>query len=202
MAVKDPALNTRIVQAATAEFLEFGFQDASLRRIAQRAGLSTGALYTRYASKDDLFCSIISDALKEISGEFEPMRQIYMQAQSSGSAEMILSAIQQEQRVYMDLIFKYYDECVLMFCRSEGSSLQARWQEFISYKAQETVAFFNRIANHPIDSDGIELLLSEQFHGYQWILQKGMSRERTLSCLKMVEAFHEAGWKDLLRQIL
>lgn len=202
MAVKDHTLDKRIIQSATAEFLEYGFRDASLRRIAQRADLSTGALYTRYENKDALFCSIINDAFCKINEEFEPMRQIYMEAQHSGSAEKVLEAIRQEEKIYLNVIFKYYDQCVLLFCRSEGSSVQAKWSQFMQYKTRETVAYFNQIAREKVDFDAIELLLSEQFYCYQWILQKGMRKEQTISCLKAVEAFHEAGWRDLFQRIM
>ncbi len=202
MAIKDHTLDKKIVEAATAEFLEHGFQDASLRRIAQRANITTGALYTRYKNKDALFCSIIEDALSEMNKEFEPMRQIYMEAQHSGNVDKIIEVIQQEEKIYLDIIFKYYTQCVLLFCRSDGSSIQSKWNEFIEYKARETIQYLNQIAKKEVDSEGVELLLSEQFHCYYWILQKGMSKEKTISCLKTVEAFHEAGWRDLFQRIL
>ncbi len=202
MAVKDHSLDDKIVKAATAEFLKCGFQDASLRQIAQRANISTGALYTRYENKDALFCSIIEDALCEISKEFEPMHKIYMEAQQSGTAEKMIEAIQQEEKVYLDIIFQYYDQCVLLFCKSEGSSVQSKLEQFMEYKAKETVAYLKKISEQEVDADGIELILSEQFQCYRWILQKGMSKEKTISCLKTVEAFHEAGWRDLFERIL
>ncbi len=69
-------------------------------------------------------------------------------------------------------------------------------------KARDTVAYFNGIAQKEVDPDGVELLMLEQFNCYQWILKKGMSREKTASCLKLVESFHEAGWRALFQQIM
>lgn len=202
MAVKNHSLDDKIIAAATTEFLEFGFQGASLRRIAQRANLSTGALYTRYESKDALFCSIVNDILSEISHEFEPVRQSYMDAQKSNRVEAVLEAIRQEEKVYQKILLNYYDQCVLFFCQSDGSSLQAKLEQLMVYKAKETVAFLEHISKKEVNADGIEMLLSEQFYCYRAILQKKLSRERTMACLKMVENFHEAGWKDLLGQIM
>lgn len=202
VAVKNHKLDAKIIQSATAEFMEYGFQGASLRRIAQNADLSTGALYTRYKNKDALFCSIIENVCSQMGEAFEPMRQIYMEAQQSGSGEAILHAIRQEKQIYFDLIFRYYDECVLLFCRSEGSSVQAKWEQFMEYKTQETVAFLNTIAKENVDFDVIEMLLSEQFYCYQRILQKGMSKEKAISCLQKVEEFHDAGWRELFCRIL
>lgn len=202
MAIRNHSLDDKIIEAATTEFLEFGFQGASLRRIAQRANLSTGALYTRYESKDALFCSIVKDILSEISHEFEPLQKGYMDAQKSNSVEAILEAIRQEERVYQKILLKYYDQCVLFFCQSDGSSLQAKLEEFMAYKAKETVAFLENISKKEVNADGVEILLLQQFYGYRAILQKRLSKEQTTACLKMVENFQEAGWKEFFRQIM
>lgn len=202
MTVKDHSLDSKIIEAATSEFLEFGFQGASLRRIAQRANLSTGALYTRYKNKDALFCSIVKELLSEISQEFEPVRKGYMEAQKRCSVEAILDAIHQEEKIYQKILVKHYEQCVLFFCRSDGSSLQTKLEQFMAYKAQETVAYLKDIAKKEINVDGVEILLSEQFYCYRTLLQKKLSKEKTASCLKMVEAFHEAGWREFFRDII
>jgi AcrR family transcriptional regulator len=49
------------VRAARAVFLERGFHDASLEEISARAGYSTGAVYSNFASKDDLFLAVLGD---------------------------------------------------------------------------------------------------------------------------------------------
>lgn len=71
----------------------------------------------------------------------------------------------------------------------------------MTYKAKETVAFLENLSKKEVNADGIAMLLSEQFYGYRAILQKRLSIEKTESCLKMVEVFHEAGWKELFQQI-
>lgn len=45
----------RILQAAEEEFLENGFKDASLRKIVKAAGVTTGAFYRYYSTKEALF---------------------------------------------------------------------------------------------------------------------------------------------------
>ena len=55
MANKDHSLDDGIIQAAYFEFLSCGFQKASLHKIAEKAGVTTGAIYTRYKNKDALF---------------------------------------------------------------------------------------------------------------------------------------------------
>ena len=54
MANRDHSLDDGIIQAAYAEFLAYGFQKASLHKIAEKAGVTTGAIYTRYKNKDEI----------------------------------------------------------------------------------------------------------------------------------------------------
>ena len=59
MKVKDESINAKLLECAKAEFMEKGFADASMRTIAERAGVTTGMLYSRFADKDEMFRSIV-----------------------------------------------------------------------------------------------------------------------------------------------
>ena len=48
-----------IQQAAMQEFLDKGFLGASLRQIVKSAGVTTGAFYGYFSSKEALFASIV-----------------------------------------------------------------------------------------------------------------------------------------------
>ena len=47
-----------VLRCAKEEFLAKGYKDASLRTIAERAGTSTGSIYTRFGDKEgSVFCA-------------------------------------------------------------------------------------------------------------------------------------------------
>lgn len=60
MARRDHSLDDKITAAARCEFSEKGYTGASLRKIAEKAGVTVGAIQTRYKSKDDLFVCLLS----------------------------------------------------------------------------------------------------------------------------------------------
>ena len=202
MAVKDHTLDDKIIRAAKSEFLKHGYQKASLHKIVEVAGITTGALYTRYKNKDELFCSLIIPALQEIAAKAGPLTEGYMKAQNTGNAEAIISAIRSESRFYLDLLFEHYDECVLLFCKSEGSSIRENLDRMMEQKSRQTVEYLKSISHREVDFDGVEFIMSEQFHYYRKILQKGYTKEKALSCMETVEEFLEAGWKSLFEKIL
>ena len=195
MAVKDHSLDDKIIQAAKAEFLEYGFQKASLHKIAGRAGITTGALYTRYKNKDALFCSLIEPAMADMMQQAQPIAQMYEKVQSKDDLPLFLAAMQEETRVYLDILFRYYDACVLLFCKSAGSSVERTMNAVMEQKAQGTVEFLEHLSHKKID--GIEFIMREQFSFFSLILEKGYGIEKTIACLRTFEEFNEAGWKHL-----
>jgi AcrR family transcriptional regulator len=65
-------LQTRraLLDAAAEVFAQRGYHAASLDEVADTAGFSKGAVYSNFASKDDLFQSLIEDRARELIDEF------------------------------------------------------------------------------------------------------------------------------------
>lgn len=66
---KEDALQTRcqLLQAAKALFNEKGFSRTTLAEIAQKAGLTRGAAYWHFKSKDEIFITIVEQALDDMT---------------------------------------------------------------------------------------------------------------------------------------
>ncbi len=58
----------RIEAAALEEFIRSGFSATSTRGIARAAGLTAGALYSHYASKEALFASVVRNYRRKLLG--------------------------------------------------------------------------------------------------------------------------------------
>ncbi len=57
----------RIVAAAKAEFAVSGLNGATMRGIAKAAGVTTGAVYPYFASKEELYAAVLEGSLTELS---------------------------------------------------------------------------------------------------------------------------------------
>ena len=60
----------KILDAGMEEFQEKGFRDASLRQIVKNAGVTTGAFYGYFSSKEALFASIVEPHAAAVMGAF------------------------------------------------------------------------------------------------------------------------------------
>ncbi|MGK3142343.1 TetR/AcrR family transcriptional regulator [Pantoea sp. C2G6] len=59
--LKDTETYHKLITAAAACFAEKGFSATSVREISTRAGISQGAMYTYFKSKDDLIRAIVQE---------------------------------------------------------------------------------------------------------------------------------------------
>ena len=66
MASRIEGFDEAILSHAKKEFLEKGFAEASLRTIAQNAGVSTSTIYTRYSDKEGLFRFLVEEASAQL----------------------------------------------------------------------------------------------------------------------------------------
>ena len=55
MAKRVEGVTERLLECAKEEFLKNGYENASLRVIAEKAGSSKGAIYIRYPDKESLY---------------------------------------------------------------------------------------------------------------------------------------------------
>ena len=62
--------HTAIIEAATAEFMEYGFKDASMRRIANAVGMSAAGLYKHFASKEEMFSALVEPSYQGLLSLF------------------------------------------------------------------------------------------------------------------------------------
>src|SRR3981081_3886546 len=59
----------RLLDAGIAVFAERGFHGASIEEIADRAGFSSGAFYSNFESKEELFLALLDERTSEVVGE-------------------------------------------------------------------------------------------------------------------------------------
>ena len=197
MAKKNHSLDDGIMQAAYSEFLAYGFQKASLHKIAEKAGITTGTIYTRYKNKDALFASLLQDFFETMRVLFAPVAEEYEKAKRSAQPDDILRTINAEEKIYFRLLTEHYDECTLFFCRSDGSPVETMLGALMDHKTEQTVEFFSHIYGKEPNADAIRLLMGSQFWYFRQLLDQHMEKDRMFACLQAVLNFTNAGWRQL-----
>ena len=128
-----------LIEAAKKEFLEKGYNKASLRSICAKAGMTTGALYFFFDNKEDLFSSIINPPLEElkkmIKAHFEEDREFMINLESMDMGNIDHSDLAE---MLVRHIYKNYDCFVLILSGSKEDVLEHIMDEFVELVEKST----------------------------------------------------------------
>ena len=194
------ATHSKVLAAAKEEFMEYGYENASMRRIGQRAGMTAAGLYRHCRDKEDLFDQIASPAVERINAWIDAHVARYVDAVHQDEHMQWRDS---EIDMMRELVYPNMEEYHLLLAKSQGSKyenflhdLTERHQnQLLSYmpmlKAQEYAVW-------DIDPKELHLLLSAYTTAMFEPVVHNYSIEEALRCLKTVEAFFLPGWKQLM----
>jgi len=69
--VRKQATRRRVIDAARQLFEEVGYEEATIRAIARRAGVSVGSVFTTFASKSHVLSEVMQERLGELYADLE-----------------------------------------------------------------------------------------------------------------------------------
>ena len=194
-----------ILLAAMQEFLEKGYKSASLRNIVKTAGVTTGAFYGYYDSKEDLFEALVGEhynfllerfckAQKEFA-EIPPKEQPDNLSSTSGECmyEMLLYA------------YEHLNEFKLILCCSEGTRFSGLIDEMVEIEVEGTHAYQRVLAelgrpSPPLDPTLEHILITGMFHTFFELVIHEMPLPDAENYVKEMRAFYTAGWMKIMGQ--
>ena len=187
--------NTRqlLLQSGKEQFLEQGFEKASLRTICKNAGLTTGAFYTHFSGKEELFEALVEPML---SGFGVMYREVIAQELSD-----LTTGVENELRSITYAV-AHKDEFRLLFNCSKGTKYEGFKEHLIRdifYPSYQEV--FDRYAGKPVDPALVRIILRMKFEEYMELIYGGYTMEEVKRLITQLTIFSEAGFHALLRTI-
>ncbi|MEN8160782.1 MAG: helix-turn-helix domain-containing protein [Myxococcota bacterium] len=146
----------RILDAAESVFAERGYEAASLREIARRAGLQQPGLYNHFASKRDLYAAVLDRALTPMA---EAMRERMREARPRKALTMlpaVMTDLLLEHR-QMSALFQQ----ALQGDASPGQELMRGWLDRLLAQGVETA---RGAAAGPVDRAELALQIVAMFN--------------------------------------
>ena len=203
MRKKDELAVDIILECAKEEFMEKGFEGASMRAIAERAGYTTGMLYGRFADKSQLFRELVSAAADRLFGYFSGAEDAFAAFPADRQYREMHSYVGEKVDVMMDIIYDNFDALKLIVCKSAGSGYEYYIDQMIEIETKNTMRFIRALneAGIPINevrADLSHMLSSAMFNGIFEVVAHDLPREEAKHYVVQVEEFFNAGWDKLL----
>jgi AcrR family transcriptional regulator len=103
----------RLVDAAESVFARSGFHGASVEEIAREAGATTGALYSNFAGKEDLFLALFEERIATDLGDYSQIVEAgtTLQEQARGAGDHWMEILR-ERPNYFPLLIEFWSYAI------------------------------------------------------------------------------------------
>ena len=191
-----------IVRAAKKEFLEKGFEKASMRSIAKDAGMTSAGLYRHFADKESMFAALVEPTLREFAEQYQTQASRDYKLLRQGQLDTMWES-GSDLSVFLDLIYRHFDEFKLLLCCSEGTKFDNFVHDFVIMEQKETISFLKTARGQGIPVKGIKpkelhLLLSAYAAAIFEVVIHDFTQTEAQHYLKTLQAFFYPGWRAVL----
>lgn len=192
----------RIIPAARKEFLEKGFEKASIRAIAAEAGMTSAGLYRHFADKEAMFAALVEPLLTEFHGLFEVFKARDYELLERGTQDMMWEE-GADLAAFLDLIYRHFDAAKLLICCSEGTRYEHFVHDYVTAEQKETLAYLDEARRRgvpvkDIRPEELHMLLSAYATAIFEVVVHDFTREDAQHYLTTLQAFFYPGWRAVL----
>ncbi len=181
MAVADRTLDAKLLASARREFLQNGFEKASLKTICDGAGATTGALYKRYKNKEALFAAAVEQTVQDLTAVAQERGGKDPAAMTDEELLKAWDMDQSDMLWWFRFLYDRHDDFVLLLACAQGTRYASFPHDWVSMLTKATSAYLAEAQKRGLCSAGItpqelHILLSafwetiyEPFlHGFDW----------------------------------
>lgn len=200
---RESETQAKILAAATAEFLRKGFRGASLRQIVKSVGVTTGAFYRYYASKEELFDALVMPHARRIMELYEAEAASFGKMAPGEQIDAMGEAGRRCMRAMYEYARAHRDAFRLILAAPESSKCGDFIHRLTEREIAETRDFMSLLAAHGRAVTALSprfehIVVSGLFTALSELIVHDVPPEEALECIDWLYDFHRAGWAKLM----
>lgn len=186
-----------IIEAATAEFLEYGFKDASMRRIASAAGMSASGLYKHFVSKEEMFSALVEPAFQGLMSLFQ--QQVDSQKQFVTAGDLSCWESGGEAKLTITFIYDHLDAFRLLICKAQGTKYESFLHDLAVLEEEVTLSFMNMLKKQGVklnrfSKKELHLLTTANVNAVFQTVEHNLTRKEALHYADTLDRFFSKAW--------
>ncbi|MBR1797763.1 MAG: TetR/AcrR family transcriptional regulator [Clostridiales bacterium] len=192
----------RVNRAIKEEFLEKGFEGASIRSIGARAGMTSAGLYRHYADKDAMFDAMVKPLVESIRSWTEKHTSKKYSLLEDGVPDKDLFG---ENFVDMvkEIILPRRDEFILLMSRSSGTRYEHFIHDYVEDNQKEFLEAIEYLKDkgYPvvdISEQELHMLLSAYLTACFEPIIHDYDDAKVIKYLDTVQKFFMPGWLRIM----
>ena len=201
---KKSATYTEILKNAKTEFLQNGFEKASMRSIAAMTGITAGALYKHFPSKAAIFDELVQPLIAQTLSIGIDFSKIAINLFGTEGSAAIKEAIHISLQNLYALVYSRFDEFKLLFNRSAGTKYENIRHEFVTADVTACKKFIDDLKQHGItirslNDDQLHLIYSTALTPFFEIITHEYSYEKALSFMDILTDVMYFCWNKIMQ---
>ncbi len=182
----------KLIRSGRAEFLKKGYVKASLRDICKAAGVTTGAFYFSFESKEALMTAILDPVIADYEHMCAELAQ--REEEDPGTAD-------DNERQIMEYLSEHRAEAIILMERSEGSRYEGFRQKVYSQMQAAFTSYFSNFMGSEPDSEMIRILVAMRLRGYMELIEGDYTVEERLKLAREIGIHADAGSMALIQYL-
>lgn len=182
----------KLIRSGRAEFLKKGYVKASLRDICRAAGVTTGAFYFSFESKEALMTAILDPVIADYEHMCAELAQ--REEEDPGTAD-------DNERQIMEYLSEHRAEAIILMERSEGSRYEGFRQKVYSQMQAAFTSYFSKFMGSEPDSEMIRILVAMRLRGYMELIEGDYTVEERLKLAREIGIHADAGSMALIQYL-
>ena len=187
------------------EFLQNGFQNASLRNIAAAAGLTTGAIYGYFQDKNALFDAIVTPVCRQVEQMFHDLSTLYYNDSGIVGEITLQGTINDLHKIY-GFIYENFDAFRLLVVCAEGSSKADYIHTMVDYEVTHTLLYLSRLSREKsveakLNRTLIHIISDSYINAILEPVRHNLSYEQAIENLDFLCTFYTGGWNSVFQSL-
>lgn len=198
------AAHEKIIEAARQEFLEKGFEKASMRSIAERTGMSVAGLYRHFADKESMFDFLVEPATSMVQSFYDEEKESDFQWIGEHDLDSVWAATFDLSPV-LDLIYEQHEAFQLLLSCAGGSRHENFVKDFVDMDVRDFHAFIaaareNGYQVREIPDEEMHMILTAYFEAFFDIVRNDVPLPEAKERAATLARFFAPGWKALFSE--
>ena len=202
--MSEKAENTRekILDAAIKHFLKDGFSGASLRRIVKDAGLTTGAFYKYYPTKEMLFDALVDPYIEHIYEIYDEILADFEKLSAREQTSNMSACATDSMDQMIDYVYDHYDHFRLLLKCGDSGKYEDFIHNMVDKEMKSTMKYMQIMKESGIDLSKIDeslmhMIYTGFFSSVFQIIEHDMDRGVAKRNVHQLKEFNMGGWERI-----
>ncbi len=203
MSVKADSTRENILSTAKRHFLRDGLDGASLRNIVKDAGLTTGAFYKYFPTKESMFEVLIDPYVEHIYQIYDDVLAAFEELSPQEQTDHMTASSEDGIEQIIDYVYDNYDSFRLLLKCGDSGKYADFIHGMVEREMQSTIRYMKTMRNAGIDIPLIDESLLHMvstgfFSSVFQIIEHDMDMETAKKNITQLKDFQTGGWEKLL----